>query len=194
MENFVSKVISRALQGLIILVPLAIIFVAVMEIYGLLEDTAAFAALDFPFPAIVNGLIFIALGAAATFLVCLTVGLLLATGPGQRFGQFVQKGIAERIPLLGLVRNLTMSLTGTGNSQLKAVEVNLYGDGACQFGFLIETLADTRHVVFIPGAPAATLGQTYIVPPERVKLLDAALPSVVNCITQWGTGAGELYK
>jgi uncharacterized membrane protein len=193
MQNFLSKITSMALQGLLILVPLAIIFLAVMEIYTLLEDTAAFAALEFPFPPIVNGLIFLVLGAAAAFLLCLIIGLLMATGPGQRFGQFVQKGIGEKIPLLGLIRNLTMSLTGAGNSQLKAVEVNLYGDGSCQLGFLIETLRDTRCVIFIPGAPAATLGQTYIVPEERVKLLNAPLPSVVNCITQWGTGARELY-
>ena len=77
----------------------------------------------------------------------------------RKFANFVEKGIADKIPLLGLIRNLT---------------------GRC--------------VVFIPSAPAVTLGQTYIVPAERVTLLDAPITSVVNTITQWGMGAGEIYK
>jgi uncharacterized membrane protein len=194
MKTLGSTITSKALAGLIILVPLAILFLAAMEVYGLLEDTAAFANLELPFPVIINALIFIALAALAVFAACFLMGLLLSTGPGKKFAHFVEKSIADKIPLLGLVRNLTMSLTGASNSQLKPVEVNLYGDGACQFGFLIETLPDDRRIVFIPGAPAATLGQIYIVPAERVKLLDASITSVVNAITQWGTGASEIYK
>ncbi|MEH6569174.1 MAG: hypothetical protein V7709_08870 [Halioglobus sp.] len=194
MQTLGSRITSKALAGLILLVPLAILFIATMEIYGLLEDMAAFAALELPFPPIINALIFILLGVLAVFAACLFTGLLMTTGPGRKFANFVETGIADKIPLLGLLRNLTMSLTGTGNSQLKPCEINLYGDGACQFGFLMESLADGRMVVFIPGAPAVTLGQTYIVPAERVKLLEVPMTTVVNTITQWGVGAGDIYK
>ncbi len=194
MQSLGSRIISKALAGLVLIVPLAILFIAAMQIYDLLEDTAAFAALELPFPPIINALIFISLGILAVFALCLFTGLLMTTGPGRKFANFVEKGIADKIPLLGLLRNLTMSLTGSGNSQLKPAEINLYGDGACQFGFLMESLPDGRKVVFIPGAPAVTLGQTYIVPAERVKLLEVPITTVVNAITKWGVGAGDIYK
>ncbi len=194
MNNLGSALISKALAGLVILVPLAILFLAVMEVYGLLEDMAAFAKLELPFPPIINGLIFIALGILAIFAVCLLTGLLITAGPGRKFANFVENVIADKIPLLGLLRNLTISITGAGESQLKPAEINLYGDGACQYGFLIEVLQDGRYVVFIPGAPAVTLGQTFIVPAERVKLLDTPITTVVNTITQWGKGANDIYK
>ena len=194
MNSLGSTIISRALAGLILIVPLAILFLAIMEIHGLLEDMAAFAELELPFPAIVNALIFILMGVAAVFILCLFTGILMSTGPGKKFAHFVEKSIADRIPLLGLIRNLTLSLTGSGNSKLKPVEVNLQGSGTCMLGFLMETLPDGRHVVFIPSAPAVTLGQVYIVPAEWVKLLDVPITTVVNTITQWGTGARELYR
>ena len=194
MKSLSSAITSKALAGLIVLVPLSILFIAVIEIFAMLEETAAFANLGLPFPAFINALIYIALAVVAVFLVCFVVGLLLSTGPGEKFANFVENSIAEKIPLLGLVRNLTMSLTGTGNSDLKPAEVNLFGDGTAQFGFVLETLPDGRCVVFIPSAPAVTLGQTYLVAAERVKLLDAPITTVVNTITQWGTGASDIYK
>ena len=194
MNSLASKVTSKALAGLIILVPLGILALVALQVYDLLEDTAAFAALELPFPPIVNALIFIAVGIFAVFAVCLLTGVLVSSGLGKKFAHFVEKGIAEKVPLLGLIRNLTLSLTGSGNSKLKPAEIDLQGSGACLLGFLMEILPDGRSVVFIPSAPAVTLGQVYIVPAERVHLLDVPLTTVVNTITQWGTGAGEIYK
>jgi uncharacterized membrane protein len=62
------------------------------------------------------------------------------------------------------------------------------------FGFLMETLPDGRHIVFIPTSPAITLGNTYIVPPELVTFLDASVTTVANALTQWGVGAQEIYR
>jgi uncharacterized membrane protein len=180
-------------MGLVVLVPLSILFLAVMEAYGLLEDMSDIAELQLPFPAFVNTLVFFALGALAVFAACFLTGLLLRTRAGKRIGEFVEKGIAEKVPLLGLIRKLTLSLTGT-DSKLKPVEADVHGSGAPMLGFLMETLADGRYVVFIPTSPAITFGHTYIVPPERVTILDADLTTVVNVITQWGAGAQEIYQ
>jgi uncharacterized membrane protein len=194
MKGLGATIISTALAGLIMLVPLAILFLAGLEVYGLLEDMAAFTQLQLPFPAVVNALIFIVAAVAALFTACLFFGLLLTTGAGKKLANFIENGIAEKIPLLGLVRNLTLSLTGAGSSQLQAAEINLHGSGTCSYGFVMEVLPDGRNIVFIPSAPAVTLGQTFIVAADRVTLLDAPITAVVNTITQWGTGASEIYK
>ena len=192
-RSWTSFLTSTAIIGLLVLVPIAILFLAVMEIYGLLDDAANFAELTLPFPAIVNGAIFIALGVLAVFGLCFITGLLMLTSPGKKFAQFVNKGITEKVPLLGLVRKLTLSLSGS-NSKLKPVEADVHGSGATMFGFLVETLSDGRHIVFIPSSPAITIGHTYIVPTERVTILDTSVSTVVNALTQWGAGAGEIYE
>jgi uncharacterized membrane protein len=191
-STWTSFLTATAIIGLLVLVPIAILFLAVMEIYGLLDDAANFAALTLPFPAIVNGAIFLALGALAVFAICFMTGLLMLTGPGKKFSQLVNKGITEKVPLLSLVRKLTLSVTGA-HSKLKPVEADVHGSGAPMFGFLMETLPDGRHIVFIPSSPAVTIGHTYIVPPERVTILNTSVSTVVNALTQWGAGAQEIY-
>lgn len=193
MTRATSFLTSTALSGLLVLLPLAILFIAGMEIYGLLEETAAFAALELPFPASVNALIFIALLLLGLFLLCLALGLFLKTGTGRRFGDFVEKGIAEKIPLLGLVRSLSAHIAGGRESSLRAVEVDLTGSGCTVLGFLMESLPDGRQVIFVPGAPAVTLGAVHIVPPGRVYPLGSSVASVANAISQWGMGTADLF-
>ena len=188
-----SFLTSTAVMGVVVLVPLAILFLVVFEIYGILDDIGNFAELTLPFPSIINAVIFLVLGVLAVFLACFFTGLLLLTGPGRKFSKFVEKGISDKIPLLGLVRKLTLSFTGT-NSRLKPVEADVHGSGAPMYGFLMETLADGRHIVFVPTSPTVTLGNTYIVPPERVVILRAPISTVMNALTQWGAGAQEIYE
>jgi uncharacterized membrane protein len=188
-----SYLLSTAIMGLVVIIPLAILFLVVVEIYGLLDEVAFLAELKLPFPGLVNAGIIILLGVLAVFTVCLMTGLLLQTGPGKRFSHFVEKQIADKVPLLGLVRKLTLSLAGT-DSTLKPVEADVHGSGARMFGFLMETLADGRHVVFVPSAPTVTVGHTYIIPPDRVVVLNTSITNVVNTLTQWGAGAGEIYR
>lgn len=192
MKGMASFLTSTALSGLLILLPLAVLFVAVTEIIDLLEGMAIVAEIQLPLPPLVNALILVAVIALAVLAACVLTGVMMMTGPGKRLGNFVEKAVVERVPLLGLIRNLTMSVTGLG-SALKPVEADIHGSGATMLGFLVETLADGRHVVFVPSSPAVTLGHTYLVSPERVRLLDTSITPVVNAISQWGVGAGELF-
>ena len=58
--------------------------------------------------------------------------------------------------------------------------------------FLVETLPDGRCVVFVPVAPTPSIGFVYIAPPEDVERIDASTSNAMNCMMQWGMGAGSL--
>jgi len=184
--------IRTALAGLVLIIPIAVIFLAVMEIWDLLEEMTALGGMHLPFPPVINGLIYAAIILLSVFAICLLVGLSLRTRLGARTAEYVQKALVDRIPMLGLIKNLTMSLTGM-QSELRPVEVDIQGCGTSVWGFLMETLDDGRQVVFVPSSPAMTIGQTYLVPPERVTLLERPR-DVVNALGQWGLGAGAVYR
>lgn len=192
MKTLAPFLFRTALAGLVLIIPLAILFLTVMQIWELLEEMTAFGGIQLPFPPVINGLILVVAILLAVFVICLLVGLLLRTGMGERLSEFIQKSLVDRIPLLGLIKNLTMSMTGM-QSELRAVEADIQGSGAPVWGFLMETLDDGRHVVFVPSSPALTVGQTYLVPPERVTPLEQSR-AVVNALGQWGVGAGEIYR
>ena len=194
MKKLLSAATANAFSGFLVILPLAILLIAGLEVYDLLEETAAFAELQLPCPGFINALIYIGLVLAAIFAICLLVGLLLKTGPGSRFAKFVESSIAEKIPLLSLVRNLTINIAGRGQQQLSPVEVDLQGNGSSVLALLMETLEDGRVVIFIPGAPAVTLGTIHLVPRERVKNLNASTAALAGVVSQWGAGATDLFK
>jgi len=96
--------------------------------------------------------------------------------------------------VLGLVRNLTINITGQNNKNLTPVEADLQGNGSAVLAILMETLDDGRLVIFVPGAPAVTLGTVHLVPAERVKSLPSSTASLAGVISQWGVGTRELMK
>ena len=72
------------------------------------------------------------------------------------------------------------------------VEVDLQGNGTSVLAMLVETLDDGRMVIFVPGAPAVTLGTIHLVPSQRVKRLETSTASLAAVVSQWGIGATEL--
>lgn len=194
MSKLFSSATATAFAGLIVLLPLAILVIAGLEVYALLEETAAFARLELPFPAIVNALIYIFLVLSVIFAICLLVGVLLKTRAGKQFGKFVETSISEKIPLLSLIRNLTMNIAGKGSGQFTPVEADLTGSGTSVLAMLMETLPDGRKVIFVPSAPAVTLGTIQLVPADRVKELNVSTASLAGVVSQWGAGAKDLVK
>lgn len=192
MNTFAPFLIRTALSGLVVIIPFAILFLAIMQIWEMLEEMTALGGMHLPFPPVINGLIYAVVIVLALIALCLLAGLAMRTRIGGRIDEFVQKSVVDRIPLLGLMKNLTMSLTGL-NSELRPVEVDIHDSGAPVWGFLMETLDDGRHVVFVPSSPALTIGHTYLVRPERVTFLERSM-AVVNALSQWGVGANEVYR
>jgi len=191
-NTFAPFLIRTALSGLVVIIPFAILFLAIMQIWEMLEEMTALGGMHLPFPPVINGLIYAVVIVLALIALCLLAGLAMRTRIGGRIDEFVQKSVVDRIPLLGLMKNLTMSLTGL-NSELRPVEVDIHDSGAPVWGFLMETLDDGRHVVFVPSSPALTIGHTYLVRPERVTFLERSM-AVVNALSQWGVGANEVYR
>ena len=46
--------------------------------------------------------------------------------------------------------------------------------------------------VFLPSAPALTVGSLHVVERDRVTFLDASTVDVANCISQWGIGSQKV--
>ena len=99
-------------------------------------------------------------------------------------------------PVMGILRNLVMQILGIDRdvAQLRPAEINLYGGDSRQYALVVEELPDGRMVIFLPSAPAATIGQIHVLPRSAVTLLDAPVQDVLNAVTQWGAGASLIYR
>jgi uncharacterized membrane protein len=69
--------------------------------------------------------------------------------------------------------------------------VRLQEGGAEAMALVIERNENDTCTVFVPLAPTPTLGSIYVIPNERMRLLDIPATSMLNCVMQWGIGTRD---
>jgi uncharacterized membrane protein len=103
-------------------------------------------------------------------------------------------GRAERlalaVPGYALMKNVGANLIGIeGKHPVRTVLVTF--EATCQLGFLMETLADGRYVVFVPGVPRALVGTLHIVATDRVQFLAMSVTAALDGLGRLGVGLRE---
>lgn len=189
MKNIGEFLKTSFMGGLLVVVPIALIVLVLSDLFDLLINITEAAAQEWPFEPYINRILVIIFSIIEFLLICFVIGLLIRT----RWGSAINKRL-EKVPAYTMIRNLTQQLTGKTVKQFAPAQVDLYGSKSRVLGFIVEELPDKRVAVFIPSAPAVTVGQVHLLPQECVERLDATLGATVNSITQWGVGTKDLYK
>jgi uncharacterized membrane protein len=173
--------------GILVLLP---IYLAVLL---LLKTLAGVAALIAPVTAQVPaGAQFREVIALVIILAaCFVAGVVVRTGPGGRGVRELQRRLLEKIPGYRLLRSVITRLGGdeTAESFLPALADI---EDALVPAFVVETLPDGRQVVLVPSVPTPVSGALYILPPERVHLVQVPLRKAFSVYTSWGEGTAEL--
>jgi len=92
-----------------------------------------------------------------------------------------------------MIKKISRQFSGGGEETLGTPVVVKLGDSR-QIGFLMEEYPSGEAAVFIPLAPALSLGSVHIIPAERVERLNATLSEVADCITQAGYGSARVVS
>jgi uncharacterized membrane protein len=58
----------------------------------------------------------------------------------------------------------------------------------------MDTFADGRLLVFVPGTPAPMSGALYIFTPDKVTYVDVPLLSFIKAISSWGLGLRDIIE
>jgi len=125
--------------------------------------------------------------------VCFVAGLLLRTGPGMRTKNAVELNLLDRIPGYALIRGLAARAAGRKEGDTFAVALVEIEDALVP-AFVIETHDDGAFTVFVPSVPTPVAGAIYILPKERVHLVDVPFAKALTVISKWGVGARDLVK
>lgn len=124
---------------------------------------------------------------------CFLLGLLLRTAAGRWARRVIERHLLERLPGYGVIRGLASDLAADSSQphQLPVALVELE-DGLCP-ALVVEQHDDGRRItVFVPSSPTPLAGAIYILPSQRVHLVDVPLTKMMKCVSRWGAGSGEL--
>ena len=130
-------------------------------------------------------------GILLVLLVCFVAGLLVRTGPGLRAKNAIERNLLERIPGYALIRGLTARVAGRQEDETFAVAL-VEIEEALVPAFIVEEHDDGAYTVFVPSVPTPAAGRIYILPPERVHLVDIPFAKAASVISKWGAGARDL--
>src|SRR5262249_1399752 len=147
--------------GLVILVPVVVLGSIVVWAFGVATKviTPVFEWLP---DQSVRGVSLAALFAFGCLVAgCFLAGLLAETALFRRLGDRLER-LALLVPGYALMKNVGANMVGI-EARHPAKTVLVRFEATSQLGFLMETLPDGRHVVFIPGVPSVLVGTLHIV-------------------------------
>ncbi len=178
---------ANVIYGLLVLVPSAIIFLLLEKITEMLEKT--FVA--FKFETTFSFVVAIMLGLLLLLSLCFVVGALVRTRIGSWSLEGLERKVLNQIPGYEIISNVLKGFAEKRTAYPAAL-IRLYGRGTAVLGFIMEENPDGSLTVFVPSAPALTVGSLHVVDRERVTILEAGSMEVTNCISQWGIGSQKI--
>ena len=128
----------------------------------------------------------------AFVLTCFAVGLLFHTAIGKLVGRAIEDSVLQKIPGYPSLRNIAKQVADFESEEGFKPALIEIEDGCLTPAFLIETHAGGRSTVFIPSVPTPMAGSILIMPSERVHPVDVPVPTMMKCISKWGTGSSEI--
>lgn len=128
----------------------------------------------------------------AFILTCFAVGLLFHTAIGKLAGRAIEQTIFRKIPGYSSLRNIANQVADFESEEGFKPALIEIEDGCLTPAFLIETHDCGRSTVFIPSVPTPLAGSILIIPSERVHPVDVPVPTMMKCISKWGTGSSQI--
>jgi uncharacterized membrane protein len=181
---------STLIGGLLVLVPLAlvgaIVVNVVLVVYEAILPALGWLRFDSAESAALAGL----LTCLSVVGVCFFAGLFAETTLMRRLIERAERLVLAHIPGYALMKNVGENLVGVQAKDVRQT-VLVHSQGHEQIGFLMDTLADGRKVVFIPGVPRALVGTLHIFPADCVQELNLSIASTLDALGKLGVGLHE---
>jgi len=184
---------TTVLGGLLVVIPLFLVYVILAEAVDLLVGVVQPIAEMLPGDWISSEREGRILALVILLALCFLTGLVTRTRLGISTGKWMERTVLHRMPGYRIARTLTRQFTGREEANQFAPAVLRFGDEDLVLVYIIEEHENGYYTVLIPGSPVGTAGGLRYVPAGRVKRLKAPLGQVFNCITQYGIGSGPLF-
>ena len=183
---------SALVNGLAMLLPVVLVFLAIKEIFELLVNIATPIADLFPLGTFdhVKETEIIAVLLIAGLAIFL--GILSKLKAGQVLGHSIEKHTLYKIPMYRMLKSLVGAFLNLESEDSFKPALLENDSGDMEPAYIIEDRGRPRVVVLIPWAPTAFAGSVKLVNRERVHHLDVTLDEFSLSLTHLGTGMSEL--
>ncbi|MGB5277948.1 MAG: hypothetical protein WBP02_12335 [Gammaproteobacteria bacterium] len=184
MMNFIN---TTLLGGLLILLPLMLLWLGLQEIAGLLIAMATPIADLFPKGPFEDlaapGLVAVLLIVAVSFILGLAARSYLLI----RIGRQIENSILEKLPMYRMLKVMSGALLDADTSGVvpALIKDDAGGGDPC---YVIEKHKDGRATVLLPWSPASFAGSIKVVQQSSLEIVPCSLDEFSRSISQVGVG------
>ena len=178
---------TNLVYGIMVIVPLGVPVLLIAKVVGILQTIALSLKLE----SAVSAGFAIMIALLLLLLDCLGIGTMVRTKIGTWSFEKLEQAILRRVPGYEFLGNILKGFAQEKDAY-PAVMVRLHGPGSAVFGLMMEENQNGVLTVFLPSAPAVTVGSLHVVERDRVTFLEASTPDVINSISQWGIGSRKI--
>ena len=191
MKSLLQFLKTTVIGGLVVLVPVAVSVAIISAVIKKVLSVLAPIAKEFHVESI-GGIAVVEIASTLVVIAaCFIFGLMVRIAVGQSFGSRLEDKILNMLPGYQLIKKVSLQFAG-GSEAAHWTPVLIKIGETRQIGFLVEEHSSGEVTVFIPSAPAVSVGSVHLVKGDLVEKLDVSMRKVVDCITQLGIGASEL--
>ncbi len=133
------------------------------------------------------------LAVIAIAVFCFMAGLLSKSLLASRLVESLESGYLQSVPGYAFIKGLIGGVIGDAEENQLAPVLARFDD-VWQVAFRVERLADSRVVLFIPGAPDPWSGSLLIMSEERIQPLDRTMSAAIRNLKTLGQGSSELLS
>ena len=179
--------------GLFVLVPVVLISIVIGHAAQFAYEVIYPLVQWLPVKSISSVSLAFLLSIVALVLICFLAGLLARTAISRWFVGSLEQLILSFVPSYGLMKSMGQGWIGvTTEEPHQPVLVRL--DDAAQLGFVMDTLADGRCVVFVLDVPTPWSGSLLFVEASRIEPLSITTKQAIECLRRLGVNASKILN
>jgi len=192
MRNFLLNIF---IGGLIVLLPIIILFQISQWLFSIFEETSRPLTDYLVGTYAVNEVVAILFSLISIFVVFSIIGMIVRTQLGNNLYQIIERIILFKIPGYKTVKEITEQISGKQKGLFKQVALITVGNtGVSATGFVVDKIDETHSTVFIPCGPNPTTGFILHVENKDITVLDISVESAMKTIISCGAGSAKFVN
>jgi uncharacterized membrane protein len=190
-QRFFNFIKSTVVGGIFVLVPLVLLCIVLGQAATFAYNIIHPVIVLMPVKNVSTVSLAFAIAILAIVLICFLAGLLARTAVSQWFVGSLEQVILTFVPGYGLMKSMGQGWVGVSEEEPHQ-PVMVRFDDAEQIGFVMDSLANGRLVVFLPDVPTPWSGTLVFVGADRVTPLPLSTKEAIECLRRLGVTTSKL--
>lgn len=195
LQKLTRFIATTVLGGVVVVLPAVILFLLVRLVFRsivpILEPVGHLFELQDYVQKWMVDMLSLALVITGFFL----LGLMVRTRFGSRFFDRIEQQYLYKLPLYSILRETIRQFTGSSKTPFsQVVLVDVFNSSTKMLGFITEELANDELAVFVPTGPNPTNGFIFILPRDKVELVNIRTEDAMRIVIGLGVGMDSAIR